>query len=401
MEKPTSKLFELSELCRSFSSVENFEENLLRQVAELLDIELSVVVIFDKDEDNLFYEAAYWRENQNYKKLSGELPRIKIGSEVIGICAQKKIVQNISTYDFNSLKEFENNFDIKVRNLIAAPMVSQGELIGVLIAVNKRSNISFSKDDEMFLLIVSNFTAMNLEVASLRQEISVKNRISNLGQSILNSAHGLKNILNNMDGGAYIVEKGAASKNMKDVEKGWDIIKRNTHRLRDLVLDILLFSRPKQPEFKLSSINKICEDIEELISQNAKENNVEIKLFLDRTIPDFKFDPTGMHRCLLNLVTNAIYACTQKGGGRVNIITRIKEPTTIEITISDNGIGISEYNLPHIFDVFFTTKGSSGTGLGLPVAKKIIDDHQGSISVTSAVNIGTRFVITLPNRVTE
>ncbi|MCK7527226.1 MAG: HAMP domain-containing histidine kinase [Ignavibacteriales bacterium] len=201
-----------------------------------------------------------------------------------------------------------------------------------------------------------------------------------------------------MDGGAFIVEKGAASKNLKEVQKGWDIIKRNSNRLRELVLEILLYSRPKKPEYKPSDINQICIDIEELLSKNAKENNVEIKLFLDRSIKDFYFDPKGIHRCLLNLISNAVYACIQKGSGRVNVTTTLRESSVLEIMISDNGIGISKENLEHVFDIFFTTKGTSGTGLGLAVTKKIIEEHNGTIAVSSTLNIGTRFIITLPNR---
>ena len=98
----------------------------------------------------------------------------------------------------------------------------------------------------MSLKIFASYAAIKIDNSRLFDDYIVKDRISNLGQSIMNSAHGLKNILNNMDGGAFIVEKGASSKNLKEVEKGWDIIKRNSNRLRDLVLDILLYSRPKE-----------------------------------------------------------------------------------------------------------------------------------------------------------
>ena len=100
---------------------------------------------------------------------------------------------------------------------------------------------------------------------------------------------------------------------------------------------------------------------------------------------------------MLNLISNAVHACAQKGSGRVNVTTKLKERDILEIIISDNGVGISEDNLPLIFDVFFTTKGSGGTGLGLPVTKKIIDEHNGTIEVKSTINIGTKFIITLPN----
>lgn len=397
MDKSTSALFELTKLCGSRLLIDNFLEEAFQKILDLLEAELCAFVKFNKTEKYLFYDCYLSKQHHQLKKLTNELPHINFGCGVEGICAQTLTVQNLSGVDINSAKEYEYRFNLKVKSILAVPLLTQGELLGVLEVINKHTENAFSKEDEITLTLFANCLASNLEISHLREELLLKDRISNLGQSVINSAHGLKNILNNMDGGAYIVEKGAAAKNIKDVEKGWDIIKRNTNRLRELVIDILLYSRPKQPEFTPSSINEICKDIEELLSPNALENKVEIKLFLDKSIPLFNFDPKGIHRCLLNLISNAIYACTQKGGGRVNISTKLKSDSMIEIVISDNGIGISENNLPYIFDVFFTTKGSSGTGLGLPVAKKIIDDHGGTIHVSSTLNIGTKFTILLPN----
>lgn len=248
------------------------------------------------------------------------------------------------------------------------------------------------------LTVYANYAAIQIHNANLINEIDQKERLSNLGQSIINSAHGLKNILNNLDGGAFIAEKGASSKNFMEVDKGWDIIKRNSHRLRELVLDILLYSRPKQIELKKSDINQVCDDLKELLGDTVRESNVEIVFFLDRSIKEFCFDQKGIHRCLLNIISNAIHACSQKGEGRVNITTRLNESKQLEIVIADNGIGISKENLEYIYDVFFTTKGSKGTGLGLPVTKKIIEEHNGTIEVLSTLNIGAKFIITLPRK---
>lgn len=407
MEKTVSKLIELSDLLiKSKFSIQFIVKHILQQAAELLDAEFSALLLNNKSEDKsesyLFYDSVYWRKNSIYKEFSREQLRIKIGLGLEGICAQKQSIQNLSLNENTSLQnlvpDYEVNFNIKPQNVLASPMLCHGELIGVLIVVNKQSALQFSLEDEKLLMLISSFAAASIEITRLREEVLAKERISNLSQSIINSAHGLKNILNNLDGGAFIVERGAALKNLKDVEKGWDIIKRNTHRLRELVLDILLYSRPQKTELKPANINQICVDIQELLAPNAEKSNVEIKLFLDRSINNFPLDQVAIHRCLLNLISNAVYACAQKGGGRVNVHTKLKDDASLEIIISDNGVGISNENLCHIFDIFFTTKGSSGTGLGLPVSKRIIEDHNGTINVSSTVNIGTKFIINIPHQ---
>lgn len=399
MDPIVEKILGLVKYSESKHSREKFLEELLQSVVEILNAEFCVLAFFDKTDENLFYHIACWKHNKMTKKFSDEFSKIKKGTGSVGICAEKLIVKSYEKQDVLEGDRIEHKeiFNIDTTSVLAAPMLSRGKLIGVLKVLNKCGDGSFNKNDEINIRILSSYAAVEVDNANILNEIIAKDRISSLGQSIMSSAHEIKNILNNMDGGAFIVEKGAYSKDIRQVEKGWDIIKRNTNRLRELVLDILLFSRPQKLEFKPSNINRICEDVEDLLRKNAKANNVEIKLFLDKSIGEFFFDPKGIHRCLLNLISNAVHACSQKGGGRANVTTKLKAKDVLEIIISDNGVGISEDNLPHIFDVFFTTKGSGGTGLGLPVTKKIIDEHYGSIEVKSAVNIGTKFIITLPN----
>ncbi len=400
MENIVEKILELSKFSESKFPIDSFLEELLPKILNALGAEFCAVAFPEKADDPLYFHMCCWKYNNFTKTFLNDFLRVKKGVSSIGICAEKRTMQSLIEQDILPVEkeEYREKFNIKPTNILAIPMLSRGELIGVIAVLNKSGENDFSEDDKTSLKIFASYAAIIIDNSRLCEESATHERISNLGQSIINSAHGLKNILNNMDGGAFIVEKGAASKNLKEVEKGWDIIKRNSQRLRDLVLDILLYSRPKKAEFKSSDINQICTDIEELLSQNAKENNVEIKLFLDRSIKDFCFDPVGIHRCLLNLISNAVYACIQKGGGRVNVTTKLKENTLLEIIISDNGVGIAKENLAHIFNVFFTTKGSHGTGLGLAVTKKIIDDHNGTIEVKSLINVGTRFIITLPNQ---
>lgn len=399
MEKIFEPLLELSNITSSEFSTETFLEELSFKIIDTLHAEFCVVALYDKTDDQLYYHIGCWRETKLSKKSFNDQPERKKVTNAVKICAEKKIIQSFTERDisFNIKQDCEEKFNISATSVLIAPMLSSGTLIGVIEVLNKSVHKIFSEHDKNLLKIFSNYAAIAISNKQLFTEVLHKDEFSTLGQSILNSAHSLKNILNNMDGGAFIVGKGAALKDLKEVEKGWDMIKRNTNRLRELVLDILLYSRPKQPEFKPSDINQICKDIGDLLNENSKAYNVEIKLFLDKISNDFWFDPISIHRCLLNIISNAVYACGKKGGGRVNVTTKTCEDDVLEIKVSDNGIGISKENLPHIFDIFFTTKGADGTGLGLAVTKKIIDDHNGTIQVTSTVDIGTKFIITLPN----
>jgi signal transduction histidine kinase len=116
-------------------------------------------------------------------------------------------------------------------------------------------------------------------------------------------------------------------------------------------------------------------------------------------VPSVLIDPEGIHRAVLNIVTNAIDASEEKPGARVLVTTGWDEKTsTARVTINDNGVGVPEDDLASIFQIFASTKGSRGTGLGLPVSQKIVREHGGKITVTSQLGQGAQFEIELPQR---
>ncbi len=316
----------------------------------------------------------------------------------MGWCAEHKNSVNITNpSDDGRFQHILNGKDGEtLRSVLAVPLVFQEEIHGVLVVLNKKSGRAFTKDDEKILSVLAVQTTLLICNYRLTQEQLTKDRLTDLGQSIINSAHGLKNILNNMDGGTYIVQSGVSHKDMDTVYEGWDIIKRNSHRLRELVLDMLLYSRPRTPEYQKTDISQLCSDLIELVSEKARNQNVEIVLETDQDIGMVYIDPKGIHRSILNLISNAIHACQMKNGGQVKIQLNKKDTDFLEIRVSDNGVGISKDNLENIFEVFFTTKGSKGTGLGLPVTQKIISEHHGTLKVDSETGVGTTFTITLP-----
>ena len=132
----------------------------------------------------------------------------------------------------------------------------------------------------------------------------------------------------------------------------------------------------------------------------ARENDVSLGVELDESLLQVWLDPEGIHRCLLNLVTNAIDACinvdcTQRHG---KVVLRIlkTEGWAVKFEVVDNGCGMDEETKEKIFQRFFSTKGSRGTGLGLMITKKIIDQHKGEITAKSKVGAGSTFVIRIP-----
>lgn len=220
-------------------------------------------------------------------------------------------------------------------------------------------------------------------------------KIRALGEAIASLSHDIKNILNALEGGMYIIDLGVQKEDLDSIVKGWEMVKRNTDRIKDLVLDMLFYAKPRQPEYKSVDINQIIQEVCELLQDKAKERKINLRGILEPSLKQVRIDSKGIYRCLLNLITNALDACSGLDS-RVTVKVGISKDGCLQILVSDTGSGIPEDKLRDIFTPFHSTKGYGGTGLGLAITHKIISEHNGSITVNSEVGRGTTFVINLP-----
>jgi signal transduction histidine kinase len=227
-------------------------------------------------------------------------------------------------------------------------------------------------------------------------------RLAAVGQTVAGLAHAIKNITGGLTGGTFVLEKGLQLKNEKYLREGWDMLKGNVGRLKSMALDLLNYAKDREPDYHLCDPNRPAREVIDLMFPRARENDVSLEIESDESLHQVWLDPEGIHRCLLNLVTNAIDACinvdcTQRQG---KVVLRIlkTENWAVEFQVVDNGCGMDEETKEKIFQRFFSTKGSRGTGLGLMITKKIIDEHQGAIEFDSEKGKGTRFIIRLPEK---
>jgi signal transduction histidine kinase len=225
-------------------------------------------------------------------------------------------------------------------------------------------------------------------------------RLAAVGQTVAGLAHAIKNVAGGLKGGTFVLEKGIELNNKKYLLQGWDMVRGNVGRISNMALDLLNYTKEREPDYQLDDPNRPAQEVFELMLLHAREHGVSLELDLNEDLPQVWFDREGIHRCLLNLVTNAIDACTDisfsPGDGKVILRSRKTEDWAAEYQVLDNGCGMDEENRAKVFQSFFSTKGSKGTGLGLMITKKIIDEHGGVIEYESEREKGTKFVIRLP-----
>jgi signal transduction histidine kinase len=225
-------------------------------------------------------------------------------------------------------------------------------------------------------------------------------RLAAMGETVAGLAHAIKNIAGGLRGGAFVVEQGLSLDNAHYLHQGWQMVKGNVARIQQLSLDLLNIAKPGLPAFRQVDPNQPLRDVHQLIQPQAGQYGIELVLSVAPDAAPVAMDPEGIHRCLLNLVTNAVDACTQSAS--VISSPKIEMACTmvaggIEYHVSDNCGGMSESTRKRLFQGFFTTKGSRGTGIGLMLVRKIIEAHHGRIEVESEPGCGSRFVIRLPS----
>jgi PAS domain S-box-containing protein len=238
------------------------------------------------------------------------------------------------------------------------------------------------------------------EIKRLEKELLSAERLAAIGQTVAGMAHCVKNILHGLKGGSYMVNLGIEKNNSEKLKSGWDMVLRNIGRTSELVQDLLTYSKEREPELEPCLPNEIAADVCALMQEVAQESNVAIVTQFSPAIGEVVLDPRSLHRCLLNLVSNAIDACRYDEDGnkahRVVVSTDLEEQAFISFGIQDNGVGMTEEVRAQLFSSFFSTKGAKGTGLGLLVTRKLIEENDGVIEVDSEPGKGTTFRIKLP-----
>ena len=294
---------------------------------------------------------------------------------------------------------FNPNYDaisgFRTRSVLCAPLRAKNRQLGVIQILNRRDGRSFDGRDLELLEAVACLVAIAINNADEHQARLKAERLAALGQAIAGMAHCVKNILNGLQGGSFILERSLQNRGDTGVVQGWEMVKRNMQLLSHIVLDMLSYSKKRKPLYQPCEINKVCREVADLMRAQAEKKSVRVIYPPNEEIGVVHIDETGIKRCLINLVGNAADACGKGGEVRLEL-NRAREGDAFVIRVRDNGTGIEPEARDKMFDVFFSTKGGKGTGLGLPVTKKIIEEHKGTIQVESSPGAGTEFTIVLP-----
>jgi signal transduction histidine kinase len=281
---------------------------------------------------------------------------------------------------------------------VQRPMVELQQKIAQLGGGDLNVSVSFSHRNDEIGDLGRNFNRMVEQLRESREEIERLHRtqmsraehLATLGEMATGLAHEIRNPLAGIAGVIEIISRDLpASSPARAVVKD---VRQEIARINHIVTDLLQTARPHPPRVRKGDLNTTVEHAVMLGRQQAQAKSIAIELQKDPALTEIEHDSDQIHQVMLNLMLNAMQAIDKNGK---IVVTLRTEGQTAVIEVTDNGRGIPASELPNIFRPFYTTKGE-GTGLGLSLARRIVEDHQGAIDVSSEIGKGTTFAVILP-----
>ena len=364
------------------------------KVTEVLNVEISSLMLFDKENQELSIKAA--------KGLSENVIRnskTKVGEGIAGWVAEKK--EPLLIKDIGKDKRFnKRNGKYHNNSLLSMPLLVKDELLGVVNVNNKTTREVFSKSDLDKLKEISEHISNAVDNALKYQEVK---RLSELKLDFVSTvSHELRSPLSSVKEATNLLLDKIPGKINSDQEKFLKISRNNIDRVLRLINELLDISKLEAGKLdtkrKFQDICIVVKHVYETLKIKADRKNLKLNLRMPDEKVDMWFDADQIIRVLVNLTENAI-KCTQDNG-MVNI--KLEDlGKFVQVSVIDNGPGIAEEDIDKVFNKFYSvvkakSTGIKSTGLGLPIAREIVELHRGRIWVDSQLGMGARFSFTLP-----
>jgi signal transduction histidine kinase len=347
-------------------------------------------------------KAVRWREGVNQQE------KIPVSRTIMNHVLLEK--QGILVSDAARDERFQAAQSILrsgIREILCVPMKGRHETLGVLYldtstSIRELKNAQgiagkFTEDHLKLAIAIAHQAALAVEETRYYQAMVQAERLAAVGQTIAAMSHHVKNILQGLLFGSDLVKRGLAEKDESELLQGWKIVEKNQGKIYDLVMDMLSYSKEREPSIEETDLNEVARDVLELLGARAREKKVTLEARLDDQLPKCPADADAIHKALLNIVGNALDAVDDRPDPRVTVTTAIDRPAEqVCIAVADNGVGIEPDRLDDVFRPFVSSKGAKGTGLGLAVSSKILREHGGEVTVVSELGQGSTFTLRLP-----
>ena len=395
-----SSVYKFQNMIASVLDEKELYTKILGAVANVFSTDKTFLMLYDLDSGE--FTPVGGRDSSGALK---KIDKRQIKSSVVKFVRENKesVLSIDDSFEKQRFQELKNVPHVQTSTM-CVPMLGKRQINGMIYLSLSSTTEKYTEDDLRLLTVLGHTAGMAVENSRLVQFNLKNERLVATGTTAAGLSHYIKNILAGLDGSLNLLKMGIEDQDFKLTAEAASILNKNHKRLADLVLDLLNLASEQKPDFTIYDINLVISDVIELIKPQLSEQGITISM--DSALKDSPFlvemDAKGIHRVLLNLITNAEQAIISKHEssahkGNILVTSKLNAHNDYAlITVSDDGIGLEKKEITAMFDLFVTSKGSAGTGLGLAVSKRIINAHDGNVTATSDKGDGCTVGFSLP-----
>jgi PAS domain S-box-containing protein len=370
------------------------------------DVELVVEISADITEVKRLREELR-RTQQRYQQLFDEVPcYISVQDRQFRLTAtNRRFKEDFDVENGSFCHEVYKHRDELCPNCPVAKTFEDGQS-------HQAEMVVTSKADEQYNVLIwtaplrntageiTHVMEMSTNITQIRK---LQDHLSSLGLKISSISHGIKGLLTGLDGGMYLMETGFANNKSERVKAGYEDLKTIVSRIRKLVHNILFFAKERELKWDRIDGLSFAEDVASTVEPKIKADGIEFVRDFDTPLGALEIDAGVVRLALINILENALDACIEDEAQKSHkiVFSVRQDEKQVIFEINDNGIGMDQETLESLFTLFFSSKGKKGTGLGLFIADKIIDQHGGKIAVESRPGKGSNFKITISKIMSE
>ncbi len=347
-------LYETAEIISHILDVDQLLDTVMDLVFKSVDADHGCFMLRDED-GRLVPKAVRYREGMNRQE---ELAVSRTIVEHVMKEKQGVLVSDVHTDDrFRAVESLHRH---NIREAICVPMKGRREVVGVLFldtqsslkqVVNRGLEASKFTDDHLHLAsAIAHQAAIAVEESRYHEALVNAERLAAVGQTIAAMSHHIKNIMQGVRFGADMVRTAMKEADNDLLAKGWKLVERNQGRIDDLILDMLSYSKDREPAVEPTDLNQLCEDVLEMVRGRATDRGVAIDWRPGAGVGAVPCDPDGVHRAVLNLASNAIDALEDRENAKLSVQVLLEpEGDWVKVIVMDNGPGIPAESLEDVF----------------------------------------------------
>jgi signal transduction histidine kinase len=332
-----------------------------------------------------------------YKDPASEGDTIPISRTVLDRVVSERVA--VVSRDILDDVRFEYSNSIRLHNLqsiICVPLIEDRQVMGAIHIDTSDFLNPFMPNDMEFVAAVANEMAISIENDRLQRNALRNERMAAIGMTVTNIAHNIKNLLNLNRNAVELMNQRLEDLADEKMETRWFLVRKGLERMNRLAADMLEFARFESARLTLIDVNAAILEDRDSLERGLEDAGILLEWDLASDLPKRLMNQDQLHRALLNVVLNAGDALQEVENGQITISTFLDDHQRLVVRVSDNGVGIAPEELSQVFQLFYTTKGSEGSGLGLPMVQKFVEALGGRVMIDSEPGKGTAVSMLFP-----